>query len=94
MCLELARLRITSLPDRFERLGATLRWSVRLASALALAIIDAGGAGAQDRSQEAWKGVSSCTDVVEVEMFILEFPESRFVEMAQTCLGHPFGFQN
>ncbi len=87
MCRSLAEIRTNSLSDRLTRCGAPFLSRVRLASAFTITMALAGGSGAQDRAQDAWQDVSGCTDFVDVEMFVLEFPESRFVEDARACLA-------
>ncbi len=41
---------------------------------------------AQSDGDAAWSRIKNCTDPVEVEIFIFEFPDSRHVEAARTCL--------
>lgn len=60
---------------------------VQLVAAFTITMALAGGSGAQDRAEDVWQNVSGCTDIVDVEMFIVEFPESRLVEEAQACLA-------
>ncbi len=53
----------------------------------AVPIVIARAAFAQLGSQDAWQNVSQCTDKIDVEMFIAEFPNSEFVEKARDCLA-------
>ena len=87
MCRNPAGLQINKLTDQPTWRGIPLSNGVRLASAFTVAVALAGSSGAQDRAQDAWQDVSDCSDIVEVEMFILEFPESRFAEEARACLA-------
>ncbi len=92
MCQDLAGPHMKSLADRTVRRGMPLLRDVRSASVFAVAIALAGSSSAQDRARDAWQDVSGCTDIAEVETFILEFPESRFVEEVQACLAILGGF--
>ena len=87
MCQDLAGPHMNNLADRMVRRSVSLFRDVRSASVFAVAIALAGSSSAQDRARDAWQDVSGCTDIAEVETFILEFPESRFVEEAQACLA-------
>ena len=53
----------------------------------AIPIVIAKAAFGQFGAQDAWQNVSQCTDTVDVEMFIAEFPNSEFVEKARDCLA-------
>ena len=53
----------------------------------AIPIVIAKAAFGQLGAQDAWQNVSQCTDKVDVEMFIAEFPNSEFVENARNCLA-------
>ena len=87
MCQDLAGPHVNSLADRTVRRGVSPFRDVPSASVFAVAIALAGSSSAQDRARDAWQEVSGCTDIAEVETFILEFPESRLVEEARACLG-------
>ena len=87
MCQDLAGPRMNNLADPTVGRGVSLFRAVRSVSVFAIAIALAGSSSAQDRARDAWQDVSGCTDIVEVETFILEFPESRFVEEARACLA-------
>ena len=84
---DLAGPRMNGLADQTVRRGVSPFRAVRSASVFALAIALAGSSNAQDRARDAWQDVSGCTDIVEVETFILEFPESHLVEEARACLA-------
>ncbi len=87
MCQDLAGPRMNCLVDPTVRRGVSLLRDVRSALVFAVAIALAGSSSAQDRARDAWQDVSGCTDIAEVETFIFEFPESRFVEEARACLA-------
>ncbi len=89
MCRSPAGLRKNSLTERLTRRRvphSSGTWLVP-AFTFAIAVTLAGSSGAQDPAQDAWQDLAGCTDIVEVEMFILEFPESRFAEEARACLA-------
>ncbi|MCY4136751.1 MAG: ankyrin repeat domain-containing protein [Rhodobacteraceae bacterium] len=92
MCQDLAGPHVNILADLTVRRDVSLFRDVSSLLVFAVAIALAGSSGAQDRAQDAWQDVSGCTDIAEVEAFILDFPESRFVEEARACLGVLGGF--
>lgn len=58
---------------------------IRLGSVFTIAVIFAGSSGVQDRVEDAWQDIAGCSDIVDVEIFIVEFPESRLVEEVRAC---------
>ena len=58
-----------------------------LVSALTVILLPATAALAQTDGEAAWNRVSDCTDQVDVELFILDYPDSSWVASAEACLA-------
>ena len=64
---------------------ARRNWLFIVASVL-LGVAAAPSGLAQSDGDAAWDRIKNCTDHVEVEIFIVEYPDNRHVEAARACL--------
>ena len=63
-----------------------LATGLRLAGTLAVILVPL-NAVAQETDSERWEQVGDCEDLISVEMFLLEYPDSPHAEDARNCLA-------
>ena len=68
------------------------RCKIRLATGLSLAgvlfiLLNPLGALAQATDSERWEQIRDCEDLISVEMFLLEYPDSAHADDARNCLA-------
>ena len=74
------------MPGRINGFRQTfLETGLRIAGAVAVILIPL-NAIAQETDSERWAQISDCEDLISVEMFLMEFPDSPHADDARNCL--------
>ncbi|MCY3876874.1 MAG: tetratricopeptide repeat protein [Rhodobacteraceae bacterium] len=67
-------------------LGVALRNRLFFVASVLLSMAAAPSGLAQSDGDAVWDRIKNCTDHVEVEIFIVEYPDNRHIEAARACL--------
>ncbi len=75
------------MPGRIDGFRQTfLKTGLRIAGAVSVILIPL-NAIAQETDSERWEQISDCEDLISVEMFLVEYPDSPHADDARNCLS-------